>query len=223
MNPALKPVLAAIEAGVVRIEYARDDEHAQREAEELLDNARTLLGILNESVPAFTEPDPYEVAERMAAPRRNCRSCAYATGDHLGRPTCEVDDGEHEVAEWFADPTNVNDYGRCQPDADNCPGYMPRGLVTAAPDVSELARQCGLVADIKGRDEDEWAYLVEDTGAVRIAHTSWWDRERSEKREPGWAIFEDWRLFATIEDAVRAYAADHTLPRVGARITAKSP
>ena len=69
MNPALTAILDAIEAGTVRIRWAHDDEHAQLEAEQLLDDARTLLGMLNERVPAHTEadplPDPYEVAERM--------------------------------------------------------------------------------------------------------------------------------------------------------------
>lgn len=224
MNPALKPILAAIESAVVRIEYARDDEHAQREAEELLDNARTLLGILNESVPAFTEADPVPV-------RRNCWTCALAPN----RPSdCDYPPGGplfNKIVDWTGDNTLTS--GDPKPDADNCPGYTLRVSVTVVDDgpdlhplnfdyVSELARRCGLVLDNEG-DEDEWAYFAEDTGAVRIAHTSWWDRERDKKREPGWAIFEDWRLFATIEDAVRAYAADHTLPRVGARITAKSP
>lgn len=128
-----------------------------------------------------------------------------------------------DILAWYGKwtPANPADYRKALLALlSDGPAFTEADPGPVVDDVSELARRCGLVADIKGRDEDEWAYLVEDTGAVRIAHTSWWDRERDEKREPGWAIFEDWRLFATIEDAVRAYAADHTLQRVGARITA---
>lgn len=124
MNPALKPILAAIESAVVRIEYARDDEHALNEAIQLAADVRLLLALLSDG-PAFTEADPVPA-------RRNCRSCTHATGDHLGRPMCGVGEGEYGVAEWRAYPVNVDDDGHCRPDADNCPGYTLRLTDSAA-------------------------------------------------------------------------------------------
>lgn len=137
MNPALTAILDAIEAGTVRIRWAHDDEHAQQEGEQLLDDARTLLGMLNERVPAHTEadplPDPYEVAERMAVPRRNCLTCQHDWRDADGNPRCVLvdcgtgdDEQDGAINEWVADDDNVTDDGHPKPDADNCPGYTLR-------------------------------------------------------------------------------------------------
>lgn len=56
--------LARIEAALVRIEYARDAEHALDEAHAMAAEVRALLVLLADTT--HTEPDPYEVAERMA-------------------------------------------------------------------------------------------------------------------------------------------------------------
>ena len=46
----INDILDNIEAGTVRIRWAYDDERKQQEAEHLLDDARSLLGMLNERV-----------------------------------------------------------------------------------------------------------------------------------------------------------------------------
>jgi hypothetical protein len=67
----INAILDAIEAGTVRIRYARDDEHALTEAQAMAADVRALLVLLADQ--AHTEadplPDPYEVAERMASDR----------------------------------------------------------------------------------------------------------------------------------------------------------
>ena len=78
-------------------------------------------------------PDPYEVAERMAVPRRNCLTCQHDWRDDDGEPRCVLvdygtGDPEQDAAleKWVADDDNVTDDGLPKPDADNCPGYTLR-------------------------------------------------------------------------------------------------
>lgn len=118
MNPAMKPILAAIESAVVRIEYARDDEHALNEAIQLAADVRLLLALLSDG-PAFTEADPVPVV------RRNCRTCAFAPN----RPSdCDYPGNGplfDKIVDWAGDNTLVS--GDPKPDADNCPGYTLTG------------------------------------------------------------------------------------------------
>ena len=138
MTPALTAILDRIEAGTVRIRWAHDDEHALNEAQAMAADVRSLLVLLADT--AHTEPDPlpdpYEVAERMAVPRRNCRTCANDWQDEYGFYRCKVIDRGFmagggglcaQVEEWVADDANVpDDRTRSTYAADNCPGYTLR-------------------------------------------------------------------------------------------------
>lgn len=127
MNPALKPILAAIESAVVRIEYARDDEHALNEAIQLAADVRLLLALLSDG-PAFTEADP--------VPLRNCDTCAHDYTEGTRRLCAVIHKDGGPTWEWANANTNPFMGGAPKPDADNCPGYTLResaARITASP------------------------------------------------------------------------------------------
>ena len=122
----INKILDAIEAGTVRIRWAHDDEHALTEAQAMAADVRALLVLLADT--AHTEadplPDPYEVAERMAVPRRNCLTCQH---DEDG--FCNNNARGIGIGAWIrrnCDGSTPN------PDADNCPGYTLRPLTQGA-------------------------------------------------------------------------------------------